>query len=135
MLAASCGVPHGQMVASGAAPNGNPPMTQIGADLRRDTGSVRGQFTAHGHRRGRDSLVMAYLFICAHLRNLRTNLLSMPAMRWILAALAMTAVLGGAAADAAGPAPMEEIALWDNAGGPHLRGAVITQRRSYAAID
>lgn len=44
-------------------------------------------------------------------------------------------LLGVAPAAAAAPAPMAKIDLWRNAGGPHLRGAVIEQRRVYPDID
>jgi hypothetical protein len=53
----------------------------------------------------------------------------------VLAGVIVLAVLTSAGSAAMAAQAMQEIALWDNSGGTHLRGAVMTQRRSYAAID
>jgi len=53
-----------------------------------------------------------------------------PDRRSVLIAGGASFLLGGQRA-----APRQKIDLWDNATGPHLRGAVLPQRRVYPAID
>ena len=49
--------------------------------------------------------------------------------------LGTTALLAGPRSLAASSSHLSKIDLWNNAGGPYLRGAVITQRRIYPHID
>ena len=49
--------------------------------------------------------------------------------------LAGAAVILGANTAFAHTAPANKLALWNNSTGPHLRGAVLSQRRVYAHID